>query len=457
VVDSTYILGRGAVRDTYNLIGDGIVGVGRILSKLSGKRLEEWSGEHELKRYVGSSLKGEVSLDWSDEGEKRALLSGLAGDAERVLEMAAMASKSLAETDVRRERLRSASEILRQVLVQDVEPDPDAPGGGGGKKLRQGTSGERICSVQDPEMRHGRKSASVRFDGHKAQVVTDVESGLITAVSVMAGSAKDEEGSLEVVQEAGANTGLEVEATLGDCAYGSGKNRERFQQAGIELLAKVPKPACSKYFGKHEFEIDLEAMSCRCPAGQTTSKLNKAGTTPTASGERVQMYAFSFPGQTCAVCPLRTQCYGESKKQGRSVVLNPHEALLQRARSWQRSPEFDEFRKQRQVVEHRIGRLLQLGIRQARYFGRHKTLFQVQLAAALANLTLTAGKSGGMAPRSTYRTLRAVLLALLGPAHWLMGLRYTGIAAQAAPRPVSFSRPSMLPVNFKTAPSRPGL
>jgi hypothetical protein len=49
-VDSTYILGRGAVRDTYNLIGDGIVSVARILSKLSGKRLEAWAAEHDLSR-----------------------------------------------------------------------------------------------------------------------------------------------------------------------------------------------------------------------------------------------------------------------------------------------------------------------------------------------------------------------------------------------------------------------
>ena len=39
-------------------------------------------------------------------------------------------------------------------------------------------------------------------------------------------------------------------------------------------------------------------------------------------------------------------------------------------------------------------RLVQLGIRQARYFGRTKTRFQVYLAATVANLTLVAGKAG---------------------------------------------------------------
>ena len=46
------------------------------------------------------------------------------------------------------------------------------------------------------------------------------------------------------------------------------------------------------------------------------------------------------------------------------------------------------------MVEHRLARLVQLGIRQARYFGRAKTKFQLYLAATVANLTLVAAKAG---------------------------------------------------------------
>ena len=46
------------------------------------------------------------------------------------------------------------------------------------------------------------------------------------------------------------------------------------------------------------------------------------------------------------------------------------------------------------VVEHRLARLIQLGIRQSRYFGRSKTRFQLYLAATVANLTLVAAKAG---------------------------------------------------------------
>jgi hypothetical protein len=454
VIDSTNILGRGAVRDTYNLIGDGIVSVARILAKLSGKRLEAWAAEHDLSRYVGSSLKGEAKLDWSSEADKEAFLTVLVADAERMLELAERAEKGLAVDDVRRERLRRASEILRQVLLQDVETKPDDDEGG--KRLRQGTNGERICSVHDPEMRHGRKSASTRFDGHKAQVVADVATGLVTAVAVMEGSAKDEEGSLELVQEAATNTGLEVEAALADCAYGSGENRERFEDAGIQLLAKVPKLPRSDFFNKDDFEIDLEAMSCRCPGGQTTTNLIKAGWQTLSSGRRVQQRAFGFSAKVCGACPLRPQCFKKSEgiQHGRQVRVHPQEVRLQAARAWQRGPDFDEFRKQRQVVEHRIARLVQLGIRQARHFGRQKTLFQLLMTAAVANLTLVAGRTESDPIAGPLKALRTAPMRLSG---WFSALPQLLDRIHVRPGPILTSHPEPWPGSLKMADSRPGL
>src|SRR5208283_606767 len=47
--------------------------------------------------------------------------------------------------------------------------------------------------------------------------------------------------------------------------------------------------------------------------------------------------------------------------------------------------------RERVVVEHRIARLVQLDIRQSRYFGRTKTCLQVVLAAMVANVSLVVG------------------------------------------------------------------
>ena len=66
---------------------------------------------------------------------------------------------------------------------------------------------------------------------------------------------------------------------------------------------------------------------------------------------------------------------------------------MQRARTLQQSKAFAGYLQWRVVVEHRLARLVQLGIRQARYFGRAKTRFQLYLAATVANLTLVWGKA----------------------------------------------------------------
>ena len=48
---------------------------------------------------------------------------------------------------------------------------------------------------------------------------------------------------------------------------------------------------------------------------------------------------------------------------------------------------------------HRPARLIQLGIRQARFSGRKKTLVQLLMAATVANLTPVVNKTGQMASR----------------------------------------------------------
>ena len=120
------------------------------------------------------------------------------------------------------------------------------------------------------------------------------------------------------------------------------------------------------------------------PAGRRTGQ----------TGRTYRLQAFRFDAAVCGVCPLRSQCVAAKPGTGRTVQLNPQEALLQQARALQQSEAFAEYRQRRVVVEHRLARLVQLGIRQSRYFGRAKTRFQLYLAATVANLTLVAAKAG---------------------------------------------------------------
>ena len=387
-LDTTNILGRGAVRDTCNLLADGIVKLLRALAAVEGSDVKGWAKAQGYERYLGPSIKGESAIDWSDKRARAGLLATIVADADRLLEAARQAQGVLPEGSPERQGIVAAAELLGQLLLQDVGRT------GEGIDLKDGVSKDRMMSVHDPEMRHGHKSSSRRFDGHKAAIVVDTDSQLITAVEVLPGNAPDNLGALELVERSEANTGVPVEEALGDAAYGDGDTRQAFADAGRTLIARVPGRPNRNRFPKEDFRIDLKEVTCTCPAGQVTRKLLPAGKRTGSTGRTHRLQAFRFDAAVCGACSLRPQCVAGSSGLGRTVQLHPQEALLQQARALQRSEAFAGYRKRRVVVEHRLARLVQLGIRQARYFGRAKTKFQLYLAATVANLTLVAAKAG---------------------------------------------------------------
>jgi hypothetical protein len=116
-------------------------------------------------------------------------------------------------------------------------------------------------------MRHGRKSARRRFEGHKGAVAVDPDSQLILSAAVLPGNAQDREGALGLVEQAEADAGVEVEEAIGDCAYGDGDARRAFADAGRRLVANAPQRRGQARFPKDAFRIDPEAMACVCPRG----------------------------------------------------------------------------------------------------------------------------------------------------------------------------------------------
>ena len=396
-LDTTYILGRGAVKDTYNLLADGIVKLMRALAAVAKIDVREWAAAQRYDKYLGSSIKGEAAIDWSDRKARAALLAEIVADADRLLELARRAWVELPEDSAQRQIIVDGAELLGQLLLQDIERksgDADAHADDG-VSLRDGVSKDRMPSVHDPEMRHGHKSSRRRFNGHKAAIVVDTDSQLITAVDVLPGNAPDNLGALELVEQSEASTDSVVEEAMGDAAYGDGGTRQTFADAGgRQLVAKVPGRPNRSHFPKDDFHLDLAAGSCTCPAGQVTHAMVSAGKRTDAAGRVYRLQAFQFDGAVCRACPLRSQCIAAKGRQGRRVLIHPQEALLQEARALQQSAAYDEYRARRVVVEHRLARLVQLGIRQSRYFGRVKTRFQVYLAATVANLTLVLGNIG---------------------------------------------------------------
>ena len=415
-LDTSHILGRGAVKDTYNLLADGIVKLVRVLASLCGRTAKAWAAQEGLSRYFASSIKGEAAIDWDDAQQRQAFLDSIVADADRLLERARQMLTSCPQDSARHAKVKAAAELLAQVLLQDIERRPEgAPTiPTGGAAIKVGTSPDRVVSVHDPEMRCGHKSKSHRFAGHKAAVAVDPESQLVTAVQVLPGNAYDSDQALGLVEQTEQNAGVEVQESIGDCAYSDGVTRRAFAQTGRKLIAAVPKRHNGSRFPKTEFHIDLQSKTCRCPADKECHTLKQKGRIKDRSGAIQAQWVFEFDAATCAACHLRPSCVRAGPGKGRSVSLHPHEDLIQQAREFQQSEGYAQYGRLRQVAEHRLARLMQLGVRKARYFGRQKTQFQLLMAATVANLTLVAAKTGRM---RTAKAFYCHLLSLLATFH----------------------------------------
>src|SRR5439155_24427511 len=91
---------------------------------------------------------------WRERSERERMLTRVAQDAERALSAVEQADGLLAD-----ERIAEAHRLLRERIGQDFDVDDD-----GVPRLHRGTRPDRVLSVVDPEMRHGRKSQHHRFD-----------------------------------------------------------------------------------------------------------------------------------------------------------------------------------------------------------------------------------------------------------------------------------------------------
>lgn len=397
LVDSSAIWGRGAVQDTYNLIGSAVRKLLGVTARRRSRTPEEMAGELGLVLTApqeSGSLKGRAEIDWSDPEERRGLLNELVQEARQVL---AAASRGDVEADP---AVAEAAALLRRILVQDLAPvtdpaeaeedDPQDDDTGQAVleldqevEIRQGVARDRVVSVGDPEMRHGHKSRNRRWDGYKAHVSVEAEHGFITAVEVSAANVHDAEAAPALIERQ-KEQGLKPVATVGDMAYSAAELRQWAAEQGTEIVARVPPaPARKGCFSKDAFEIDLEAEAITCPAGHTTTRWAAS-----SKGGRT----FTFDGTVCASCPLREQCTAKDTDQmrrtgkGRSIQWHALEPILQAARAAEDTQRVQELLSHRWMAEQGIARLMRRGLRQARYVGKAKVGYQAIAAALVTNL-----------------------------------------------------------------------
>jgi len=368
LTDTTPTKGAGAVQDTYTLLRKGTRKLLKALGyHLPGKR--RGLGE-QAKRLVATYVDQDqrAAIDWSDPQQRKEHLQALVQDVEAALE--------LATEQMDDEEVRAIGWLLTKILGDDLEQD-DA----GRAQIAKGTAADRVISVTDPEMRHGRKSASKRFAGFKASVTTEQSSELIVDIDDMPANDRDGEALTPTIERVEQHGDVTVERIMGDGAYLSGDNLAAcaaHPEHPIDLVAPLHRPADPEV-AKSAFQIDQEAKTATCPQGHTV-----AGKSVRDQKKR-PVLRFTFPRATCEACPLFARCV-RSKKTGRTVTTHAHEALLQQARARQQTTAFIMLYRLRCAVERKIGELVYHGLRNTRYLGKRKRQFQRLYTGAAVNL-----------------------------------------------------------------------
>ena len=379
LIDSTAIFGRAAVMDSYALIFVGIRKTLEGYQRSDDEHARELASCLRRSEYLSDVAKPRI--DWESEGARQDLLNDLVYDAVSVLRA------GLHFEDV---ELQGLLEQLARLVGQDVEVSEDGTG-----KLIDGVCADRQVSVIDPEIRHGRKSKSRKFNGYKGTVTADATSGVITAVHVMAANEHDSAAVAPIIEQQECS-GTQPPALIGDRAYAAEDARHEAMSQGVAIVTK-PNTSSGKGFGKSDFDIDIMGSAVTCPSGLVRAIVGQSVT---------------FTGRSCPLeCPQRRECLGKSGK--RVIKLRNHEALQQDAEKFAQTERGKELLLLRPAIERVIAHWMRNGARQARYFGRLKVWMQCVLSAIMCNVRKIADKTGPDGPSAVDSAANKRLYCLL--------------------------------------------
>jgi hypothetical protein len=162
------------VEDTYNLLGHALKKALSVIARQQGRELTEIASQMDADLVAGSSLKAALDLNWDDPEEKVLALGMVLGVLYRVETHLDLEPETKSHPVI-----RSHLEAAQQIEAQDVEVDEQ-----GEVKLRKGVAKNRRITIEDEQMRHGRKNRSKRFDGYKRHILKDLDLGMVRAVGI---------------------------------------------------------------------------------------------------------------------------------------------------------------------------------------------------------------------------------------------------------------------------------
>ena len=363
-MDSSPLEGVGRVEDTINLLGHAGRKIVACAAQLLGWTVARVCREAECPLLLASSTKAGLDLDWSDPDAKATAVPTV------IAQLTSLEHWVTAQlpAELTRPPLDEHVATLRQIISQDLEPDPD---GSGRLRIRHGVAEDRRVSIEDKEMRHGRKTKSKRFNGYKRHLAIDLDTLLILAVAVLPANRPEQEAAPSLVADIAAQ-GLTIEALYIDRGYINAPIVD-------EILARRGAVICRPWlahngslFGKRAFKLNMRDRTITCPAGEQQ---------PIVLGAKVE-----FLAETCSGCSLRAKCTDAAPDRGRSVAIADNELLQHRLRKQVATSAGRQQLRERVPVEHRQAHTCRRQGRHARYIGSRKNEFDLRRASAVSNL-----------------------------------------------------------------------
>jgi hypothetical protein len=370
-VDSRPLEGAGRVEDTINLLGHAGRKIAECIAAELETSFEEVCQQAGAPLLAASSVKAALDIDWNDTEQKNEALNRLCEQLDR---LSAWVHKRRPK-EGEEAPLSRYIEALVQVKQQDLEPAPV-----GGVRIRQGVAEDRRVSIEDAEMRHGRKSKSKRFNGYKQHVSTHLDAGLILACAVTPANRPEDEAAPQLQKDM-SRIGFEPDVLQIDRAYLNSSLVEQVVERGGEVVCKPWKGSNVRpgLFGKKDFRINVRDGTITCPAGQVE---------PFEPGQVVE-----FDPEACGPCPMRAQCTQAASGRGRTVTMGDSEALQKKLRKLQASRTGRAKLRERVGVEHRLAHLSNRQGPRARYLGVRKNTFDLRRLAAVQNLETISRRS----------------------------------------------------------------
>lgn len=143
--------------------------------------------------------------------------------------------------------------IRTDMDLHHLEPRPTGQGG----RLRQGVAPERRCSIEDPEMRHGRRSKHKRFNGYKRHVATDLDADLILACAVPPANRPEDEAAAPLKADLERQKLGPIDELSIDRGYLSSPVVSAIRKAGGTVLCRPWAVPNGEVFSKQDFKLNL--------------------------------------------------------------------------------------------------------------------------------------------------------------------------------------------------------